>query len=317
MGSKEQKASLEQLLELLMGNKLKIFSGTTGLNNIDDPVRLKFDSERGVTDLSIAYNIDIDKTGRISRRKGFSSVKAGDYHSMFSCGAYALCVSGTGLLVFESDYSTTSIATVTAGARVSYAKVGDVIYFCNDYEKGKVTDRVYSAWVADTYVGPDTTKIVSDPPLGHLVGLFNGRMYVAVDNVLWYSNPFAYSQFDMARNYIGLNDRVRLFEGVQGGMWVGTAKEIIFLKGSNPHEFVYAVAAEYGVRQGSAVRVETSLMNKQAQGIGVLMVTEEGVCLGTPTGELINFTRERLSYPSGTYSAGIIKDNVYITTLQQ
>jgi len=302
-----------------MGKKLKVFSGATGLNNVKDPARLQFNPEQGVTELSIAYNIDIDDTGRVSRRKGFSAVVAGDYHSMFSCGNYGLCVSGTSLLVFEEDYSTTSIATVTAGARVSYVQNGDVVYYCNGFEKGKVTDRAYSVWTADTYVGPDTTRAVSDPPLGHLVEIFNGRVYIAAGDVIWYSNPFAYSQYDLARNYLLLPATARMVQGVAGGIWVGTATGIIFLRGSNPHEFTYIPVADYGVREGSAVKVDVSLLDEkyQGMGIGILFLGEDGVCLGLPNGELRNITRRNLTYAAGQYGAGIIKDNKYIATLIQ
>ena len=300
-----------------MANIINLFKATTGLNNKIDPVRLDFDPKTGVTDLSIAYNISIDKTGRPSRRDGYDSVVSGSYHSLFSCGSYGLCILGTSLYVLESDYSTTSIATVTSGAKMAYVKHFDVTYFCNGYEKGKVTDRVYSTWIASSYVGPDTTKTVSDPPIGTILELWNGRMYIGKDDVLWYSNPFAYSQFDLARNYVPFGNQMRMIQGVKNGLFIGTDNGISFLGGSNPNEFSYEFLTDSRVIEGADVKVKGSIINPQIQGFVALIPTNNGIFAGLPTGELFDLTKERIDFPYSLRGAGIVKDNTYIITLQQ
>jgi len=50
--------------------EITVFSGATGINNIVDPVRLKFDPDTGIGELAEAVNVVIDQTGRISRKHG-------------------------------------------------------------------------------------------------------------------------------------------------------------------------------------------------------------------------------------------------------
>ena len=69
-----------------MGSPVTIFSGTTGLNTVVDPVRLPYDSNAGVSDLGVAVNIKIDDSGRPGRVDGFVSLESGGFHSLFCDG---------------------------------------------------------------------------------------------------------------------------------------------------------------------------------------------------------------------------------------
>jgi predicted GIY-YIG superfamily endonuclease len=52
---------------------------------------------------------------------------------------------------------------------------------------------------------------------------------MVVDNVLWYSEPFAYNWWDMARNFIPLSYHVRMVRSVRDGLYVGDEKGVYFL----------------------------------------------------------------------------------------
>jgi len=45
----------------------RMLASVTGLNTKVDPVRLEYDPKTGVEELSVAYNVDIDDTGRVGR----------------------------------------------------------------------------------------------------------------------------------------------------------------------------------------------------------------------------------------------------------
>ena len=89
-------------------------------------------------------------------------------------------------------------------------------------------------WTGDAYVGPPTTKTFDDPPIGHLLEHFNGRIYVANGCTIWYSEPFAYAWFNMAENFIPLASRVRMIRAVRGGLFVSTEEKTIFLPEAAP-----------------------------------------------------------------------------------
>ncbi|HBF43032.1 MAG TPA: hypothetical protein DDW42_05260, partial [Desulfobacteraceae bacterium] len=115
-----------------MTDTLNIFTGSTGLNTEVDPVRLPFEPQSGVQDLAVAYNVDHDATGRISRRKGFSATtRTENAHSLWCDGGECLFASGTSLYVLNPDFTLTSVATITDGARLSYVQVHNKAFWAN------------------------------------------------------------------------------------------------------------------------------------------------------------------------------------------
>jgi len=294
-----------------------LFKGTTGLNTEIDPARIEFNKESGIQDLAACKNIDIDDTGRISRRKGFEKKVSGNYHSAFSCGNYALCVTGDALTVLEEDYSTTAIRAVTTGLRMSYVKVGKEIYYCNGRENGYVRDRISYPWSATSYTGEPTTRNFSDPPVGHLIGFYNGRIYTAVAEALFFSEANSRNHFDLARNVILESSRIRMFSPVVNGFYLGTDAEILFFSGSTPKEFTRVVVADYPVIPGSDTPVMMSQIGGAEEGgKAVMMATENGIAAAFEGGKFINLSEDRVKYPAANFSAGIFKNRKYIVTLQ-
>jgi hypothetical protein len=294
-----------------------LFKGTKGLNTVTDPARIDFDAETGIQDLAACKNINIDDTGRISRRKGFEKKISGDYHSAFSCGNYALCVTGDALTVLENDYSTTAIRQITQGLRMDYAKAGREIYYCNGRENGYVRDRLSYPWTATDYTSTVTSKNFSDPPAGHLIGFYNGRIYIAVDDALFFSEANSRNHFDLARNVILESSRIRMFAPVFDGFYLGTSTEILFYFGNTPNEFSRRVVADYPVIEGSDTGVMMSQIGGSEEGgKAIVVATEEGLAVGFKSGSFINFSEDKIKYPAANFGAGIFKNRKYIVTMQ-
>jgi len=292
-----------------MGKVVDMVKETAGLNDKDDAARI------GDKELSAASNVNIDRTGRISRRSGFVSVLAKGGHSIFSCGNYCLFVDDTNLCVLNPDYSWTAIGTVSFGAKVDYYKLGDTIYYLNGHERGTVIDRVYTAWNAASYVGPATTKTYSDPPIGKFLDLYNGRMFIAKDDVLWYSQPFAYAWFNLARNYVPMPGRLVMMRAVKGGIFVSTEDEQYFLGGSKPDEMTFEKVAEYPAIEGTVTRVDFSRVGDGSMGgIGLIWASQKGICLGSPGGDFKNISQTKISFSGGRVGAGLLRDGKYIVS---
>jgi hypothetical protein len=299
------------------GKVIPIFRGTTGLNNIIDPARIKYDPDTGIQELAIAVNVDIDSSLRASRRKGYTQVLAKGAHSLFSCGNYCLFVSGDALCVLDQGYSWTAIRNVTNNARMSYVNVDNEIYYANGYENGVVRDRISYAWVGESYVGPTTTRTFSDPPIGHLLEIYNGRLYIAQGKILWYSEPFAYSWYDLARSYIPFADRITMVRAVKDGLYVSTEREVFFSGGGHPTEFGRTHIADYPAIEGTDLIVDGSKIGRGDVSDRVAMwASTKGICTGGPGGYFRNLTERRLIYPYARYGAGLLKHKKYICTLE-
>lgn len=106
------------------------------------------DERLGLGDLQTAVNVDIDDSKRATRRKGFSApVVAGACHSLWAEGPVALVARGTSLLQMHADYSVSTLRSdLTAGLRLSYAAVGDRVYYSNGAETGAVWNGGDRSW---------------------------------------------------------------------------------------------------------------------------------------------------------------------------
>ena len=308
-----------------MSKPIPIFSGSSGLNTKVDPTRIRFNSETGISDLSACVNCEIDNTGRISLRSGFTSTARTEaWHSLFSCGAYGLGIKGNALCVIEPDMSYIAIRNVNSDACMSYVKDTDgtqsIIYYCNGYQNGRVINKVSYNWPVGDYVGPETRKTFSAASVGHLLEVHNLRMFIAVDNILWYSEPGAYNLYRLAANYFAFPNRIRMVQAVAGGLWISDEEAIYFLGGEIvPTAMKMPIQikkADYPALEGTAVKVPASQIGiKGLTGIVIMFTGTESICIGSIDGELIEFTRDKIDLPGGLMGAGLYKDGKYITTI--
>lgn len=298
-----------------------------GLNVIADPVRIVFDAEKGVVDLATAYNIDVDTSGRISRRVGQTLKGAWDSRNVFCDGGECLFVSGTSMYRLNVDYSRTGIRSgLTPNADMNYVQVGNRIYYANGFELGYVLGGVSHYWEADTYVGPVTTRVFSDPP-PHItmLELYKGRIWAVVDDVLWHSEPFAYGWFDLARNFKQFKGSIRFVKAAYGatdrdadGLYVGTYSGVEFLEGDNPDTMTREQVSDSPPVIGTAVRCEAARVAGPAKtGKVVIWTAQNGIWVGGANGQADCVTKDRLKYPSALYGAGVYHNGKYIVLLQE
>jgi len=293
-----------------------LFKGTKGLNIETDPARINFNPETGVQDLAASKNIDIDDTGRISRRKGFERKIIGNYHSGFSCNNYALCVIGDALTVLEANYSTNAIRQVTIGRRMKYVKIGEDVYYCNGVETGRVNDRVSYPWIATSYNTVET-RILSGPVVGDMLGFYKGRIYIITDKIIYFSEANSRNHFDLARNVIIESSTIRMFAPVMDGIYISNEKEIVFYRGNSVNEFERVVVADYPAVEGSDITVMMSQIGEAEEGgKAVLMATGKGLAAGFKSGNFVNLSEDKVTYPGVAFGAGIFKNRKYIVTLQ-
>lgn len=302
-----------------MSKPITIYRKTTGLNTLIDPVDI--DNSNGVQELAVAADIEISDKGRVSRRKGYASVLAGDYHSLFCDGGDCICVSGASLIQLLPDYTTKTLATVTDGARVRACQVNNRIYWMNGNEKGYVENEENHDWVKGNYVGPDTDRIVVDPPIGTIVEYFNGRMYVAQGQALWISEAFNYHAFDLARGIIPFSSNIRMVRAVDDGIFISTQQEIVFLFGPGPDAFQQIHVAGYPAIEGTDAKFNGNFVYFKDGGTTItksgqkaaMWLSEKGICAGFTGGKFANLTEEKLeSLPSGLTGSGLVYKGKYV-----
>ena len=119
------------------------FRSTIGLVNKIDPSRHQYSEKDGVSELAEAVNIVFDETGSISRRLGYTITSViSESHSLYCEDSIALFVTGDALCLLAEDMSYAPLRNVTRGARMSYAQIGDAVYYMNGAERGYVQDDI-------------------------------------------------------------------------------------------------------------------------------------------------------------------------------
>jgi len=300
-----------------MYKQYALFRSSGGLNNKVDPLRVSFNPETGFCQLPEAVNIDIDSTGRIDRRKGFTEISnLNNCHSFYSYGGYLFFISDASMYAMQGIVPT-PVGTVGAW-RCSYWGVGERVYFCNGLTKGYIQGNIIYPWVAGTYVGPETTKTFSDPPLGYLLHLYRGRMYIATDEAVWYSRPLDYHHYDLVRGLIQPGGKTRMINNVSTGLWIGTDEHIRYYHGDNAEELELRKTEVVKVVQGTDVVVPGRMLPvQQLYGQNVILVTtNEGVILLGPDGFSMNLTYDRLELPNSAFGSAAIINGKYIFSLE-
>lgn len=304
-----------------MAKGIVVLSSCMGLNNKIDPTRIGFDPESGISELAVAVNIDIDSSGRVSRRKGYDRVVSGSSHSLFPFGNVCFVVLDGSLSILYPDYSYKALIEVDEG-RMSYCAVGTRVYFANTYEKGYIENEVVYSWEKGNYVGPDTTKELYDPPIGKLLTVWNGRMFIALKEVLWYSEIFNYHAYALGENYVLFQSELRMVRAVRDGLFISTEEETYFLNGSTPKSFSQLKVADYPAVEGTDILVEGSKLGLEEPGRRLfdgkvaMWASPKGICVGRQDGLFENLTERKLVLPNAREGAGVCIDDRYVSVIE-
>jgi hypothetical protein len=277
--------------------------------------------------------VDIDDYGRVAMCQGYAATaRTESTYSLWSDHEFCLFASpdstGASLYRLNPDYSRTGLRSyLTKGAPLDYTYANGQVYYCNGFENGYITaDNLSHSWVKGTYYGVETFRRFSDPPVGHLLAHFDGRIYIAQDNTVWFSEPFAFSAFDLARNYFLYSSRIQMLKGVSKGIYVSDSQAIYFIEYKSPDDIVQKKVYGYPAISGSAIVADAISLQladsiipeyKKSEGPILLCATEKGICVGTSDGIFKNITLDKVTYPSSNKAAAAINGNSYVCLLQE
>ena len=307
--------------------RLPLYKASIGLSDNIDPLRGAYNTETGAVALAQGDDIIYDVTGAIKSRDRISLSVSGEYHSGFSCDTYGLCVCNGYLCVIEPDLTVRSLSVIIRGKKVAYARIFDgsydTVFFSDGVIVGKVRNKVAMAWSVQPYVGVQSiqaqvTSFLQYVPVGHILHIFNGRMYIAVDNILYVSELYAYSWYDIKNCFI-FESKISVVNSVYTGLIVSTQHEVIFMPGQGPEDFGRVSALNAGAIESSDCVITASDIGGQAKSTQVFFaVPNRGIYSIDESGAAINRTEVFINFPTAGISACFI-DQVkqYIITLLQ
>lgn len=384
-----------------------------GLNNVLPPER---------TDpqyLKLAENIDIDKSGGIQKREGYSVISSGSYHSLWADGDDCFVVKDGDLVRIRSDYSMETLLSDVGDIRLSFEKVDGTIYYTSKSFTGiidanglrnfgipnpnprpiistttgildKGTYQVSLTYVADDgrESGAGLAQVVDVPqnggillsnipastdstvekirvycstpngeilylveelphptssftifdmygaitplksfnvytaPNGHIIRYAHGRLLVAQDDVLWYSEPFAYEWWKPHSNFYVFEERITAIMPTEGGVWVA-ADKLYYLIGRDLNSVKRKEVEPVKAIEGSDVKIVGSYVFIENTPIGYkwLVTTDKGIYVCFNDGIALNMTEKNVVFPEAVNGTAtfVQKDgiNKYVSLLQK
>jgi hypothetical protein len=293
-----------------------IFKRCAGLNTVLHPLRIPYNPEEGITALSAAVNVVVDDSGMITRREGYAEVDDQPWHSLFYDAGPCLGVRGTDLCLIDDDLNYTVLRSGMT-SRVSYAQVNQDVYYTSQAGFGIVRNGLHVDWEMGPYVGPDTNRDFTGPfPADH-IAFHNGRIWLARDGFLAFSEAYDWSRFDLHKGTIPLDSRVRMLKPLRTGMFVSTETTTYYLGGSAPDDYNLKKSADYPAIEGTvALRLLDAMeLGFKEPGDGAVWASPFGVCFGTAFGFVVNLTRDSIKQPeTAAFGAGMLDRYNYVYT---
>jgi hypothetical protein len=294
-----------------------VFQKFTGINNVADASNLKLE------ELAEATNVNIDNEGRVSRRDGYTKqfTPSDKTHSLWSNDRMCFFIDGADLKRLHTDYSSAVIRSGVSRYPMEFIDVDENVYYSNASVNGYISSDGISNLHADSGV-----LHKSVPPTGQHIEYYNGRIYIAKNQTLWFTDPYAYSRVDMRMNAIQFKDEITMVKAVKDGLYVSIGdinerSSVVFLRGKEPNEFASVPVFDYGAIEGSPVKCKSAFVgdgNSEDEDV-VIWTSRKGICIGANGGKARNLTVTKYEVPPNRYGAGLfrLRDGVpqYVASL--
>jgi hypothetical protein len=243
--------------------------------------------------------------------------------------------------IINPDYSFISLLSGIGPTTLAFVQVGGTIYFSSIYNSGQIdiyTNEVKpwgvvggaNMWLSPV-VNPTETlapidgKLLHAPQRAKFLTYYNGRIYMAVGNVLWATELYLYNYVDTTRTYMAFENDITGLGTVSDGIYVGTQTGVWFLSGPTFKEFRRTNGMNEGVIPGSMISVSSELadphnMDQPVEAKNALLfMTTHGLCIGQDGGHAFNLTQNHVWFPNAISAAATWRRqdgmNQFIATL--
>jgi hypothetical protein len=132
---------------------------------------------------------------------------------------------------------------------------------------------------------------------GDFVRYWRGMLWTVRGNFAFHSEPMWYGVYDPRFNFVQVPHAIRMFEPVEGGIFIGTKAGVFFLKGKTPQEFELVNLGGAAPLRGTSKRIPSSLLGDKVGDAGeyvVVWLSSVGFVIGTDDGHIIEEQRRRI-----------------------
>jgi hypothetical protein len=136
------------------------------------------------------------------------------------------------------------------------------------------------------------------PPLpGQIVRYFNGRLYVARRDTIYFTDPLRYHLTQPSRGMFMFDGDVTLLEPSSGGLFVGGSFGVVYIAGADPYNVSQMAVSSYAPVTRASVRVPGRQMGVEAADVPLWWAQDGILYAGLPDGSARALTQDRLAVP--------------------
>lgn len=147
---------------------------------------------------------------------------------------------------------------------------------------------------------PLPTFLCSPPPCFSLLHYAFGRMWGAVDDMLYYSEPYQYGLYRLSSNFFKFDSEITVIASVSSGIFIGMKDKTVFLMGTEPEQMSQLNAGAGSIKGTLAYANNLpelgDILGTPEKGFVDVPVwrTTEGIVAGNITGKLYNLTKHKI-----------------------
>jgi len=234
---------------------------TLSFEEVDNKIYFCNNSHTGIIENGVIKSWGITKTQPTLNLSIVSgNLLAGDYQVNYTL------VNQEGIESGCSESQIINVPSDLSGIRFLFPTITDssIVYariYCST-QNGRIlyysgicpSNSTYTISSITSLSNPLRTFNLDNAPKGHITKYHNGRLYVAQDNILWYSEKYQYQHFKLDSNYIEFPTRIKEVMPVESGIWIGGDK-LYFLDGTEPDKFNRITKDVASVVEGTSTKI--------------------------------------------------------------
>lgn len=152
------------------------------------------------------------------------------------------------------------------------------------------------------------TLDLREPRSGSLLATFNGRIYIARNDTVIFTEPLRYGVTRPAQGIYMLPSNVTLLAPVPDGVYVGYEGAVVFLAGTDPYDVSQVAVSSHTPVPRAMTYIPGERLGVPQRLVPVWWGVDGVMVAGLPGGQVRELTRDRLAVPNHQAGAMLLRE---------
>ena len=188
---------------------------------------------------------------------------------------------------------------------------GKIIIYCTPFDSPTLYEQAILSYGINVYtinsIRKDNrtcaTQFMESMPAGQIIEYYKGKLYIANDDVLWFSEPHRYGLTIPSKNFFYFPERITICIAVDSGIYI-VADKTYFLTFSKTEEASIKEVSNKKAVEGTGLKVSGGFFKFEFESDLAYWFSEIGAVVGLPNGQIHNLTEDVLAIPDNSSMVG-------------